>query len=159
MSSVVAQWLNDALEPREVFCETWRHEVQPLLLKHLREQEFETTVQALNDLVSGLGWCVKQRGLQRAPTGTPTTLRVLNQNALDGFVTRGSCPGIAKQTDQGMLRYGLRAAYRQALVDLQRARTQGYTEITIPDPVAEEEIQEAQLGVTPMPQRFRDMLG
>ena len=153
MSSVAAQWLSDALEPREVFCETWRHEVQLLLLKHLREQEFETTVQALNDVVTGLGWCVKQRGLQRAPTGTPTTMRVLNSNVLDGFTTRGGNTCIAKVTELGTLRYGLRPAYRQALVDTMRARAGR----ALPDPVSEEEILAATLGSIAVPQRFLDI--
>ena len=154
MSSVAAQWLSDALEPREVFCETWRHEVQLLLLKHLREQEFDTTVQALNDTVTGLGWCMKQRGLQRAPTGTPTTMRVLNSNVLDGFTTRGGSTCIAKVTELGTLRYGLRTAYRQALVDTMRARAGR----ALPDPVSEEEILAATLGSIAVPQRFLDMV-
>lgn len=158
MSSVVAQWLNDALEPREVFAETWRHEVQPLLMKHLREQDFETTVQALNDMTTGLGWCVKQRGGQRPPTGTPTTMRIHSIGALDGFATRGGSPGIVKLTEQGSQRYGLRHAYRQALkVLVETARVpRGQA---VPDPVTEEEITAAVVtGVTVVPQRFLDMV-
>ena len=157
LSTVVAQWLNDALEPREVFAETWRHEVQPLLMKHLREQDFETTVPALNDLVSGLGWGVKQRGRQRPPTGTPTTLRIHNIIAIAGFATRGGSPGIVKLTEQGSQRYGLRFAYRQALVEMTR-HSHGVG-CVVPDPVTEEEISAAiEAGVTAVPQRFLDMV-
>ena len=73
---------------------------------------------------------------------------------LDGFTTRGATTCIAKVTEQGMLRYGLRLAYRQVLVEMMRARAGR----ALPDPVSEEEILAATLGSIAVPQRFLDMV-
>ena len=81
-------------------------------------------------------------------------MRILNLSGLDGFTTRGSTACIAKQTDRGIVRYGLRLAYRQAYVEMMRSRT----DRDVPEPVTEEEIVAAQSGLTAIPQRFLDMV-
>ena len=158
LSTVMDAWLSDAVEPREHFAETWSQEVVPLLRRHLTENNITPpTAARLNEVVSTLGYIVRQRGDLRALVGTPTYMKFLNpDNILNDPARRGAYPCLCKvnATTGVLMRYGLRAPFRAQLFELLRESGSGYV---VPEPVTEAEIESAINGTTVVPPRFLEI--
>jgi len=147
ISTSVQEWLVHALEPREVFVESWIHEVKPLLLDHLRNEQVEdvpTSPQAWTSLLAGLGWQTAHDGPRATPARFFFTCpdgRRLNRNV---------CAAVCQRSlgnDARLQKYGLRLAYRERLHALLAARG-----VEAPSPITEAEIEDA--ANNGIPERF-----
>jgi len=150
VAEIVDTWMNTALEPREVFAESWTYEVRFLLSKHLADMDIKMDKDKLTETVSSLGWIVKVRGNPRAPTSTPPKMRI----HIGGgeTTTRKNSTCVARTHDGALLRYGLRTPYRNRLYEILKERGSLF-DGQFQKPVTESEIANALDGDLKCPLR------